>query len=497
MNKTINIITSTLPPVHGGRTSSLLRRARLFSKEGKKINIYTTNYNEEYEQVYKKFRQSNKINESINPVNIYDYYRGSMRGKRNNYLKLIKTEIKGNRDDVKRSANSNLIYSYQEGRIVMHVSHHKKSGEVKNVDFYSPNYKRSVKRAYVNSNGNVHKIRYFEAGTDKINTDVFVNVNLKPYAAKEYSYDDNKKLIVDRVILFDKKDDTKVFSTEAAFFEHWFSELFKPGDTIINDARLLDKSILNLDTNITKILQLHGSHLSEPTNLDSNVKKSFKVAFEGKWGENDKIVTLTEGQKKNIIARHPHLDGKVEVIPHARNTVAIKNKVKDKTIVIIARLAPEKRIDHAIIAFSEFSKVNPAYKLNIYGEGLHEVDLKKIVSKLNLNETINFKGVTKNPDEIFQEADFSLMCSTAEGFALTVLESITNGCPVISYDLYWGPSEILDANSGRLTKKSTPQSLCEEMLQEVVTPHNRNLTRKRSNKFSEEKFVSNWFSIIE
>ena len=52
----IYTITSTLPPVHGGRTKALLKRIKFLDEEMNIVNkIYTTNYNANYNEVYEKF----------------------------------------------------------------------------------------------------------------------------------------------------------------------------------------------------------------------------------------------------------------------------------------------------------------------------------------------------------------------------------------------------------------------------------------------------------
>jgi len=76
--KQILFVTSTLPPVHGGRTKSLLQRARIFTENNVKVKIYTTNYNQNYEYVYKNFIKDGIVNQDIEMCNIYDYYKGGL-----------------------------------------------------------------------------------------------------------------------------------------------------------------------------------------------------------------------------------------------------------------------------------------------------------------------------------------------------------------------------------------------------------------------------------
>ena len=52
----INTITSTLPPIHGGRTKALLKRIKFLDEEMNIVNkIYTTNYNANYKKYMMNF----------------------------------------------------------------------------------------------------------------------------------------------------------------------------------------------------------------------------------------------------------------------------------------------------------------------------------------------------------------------------------------------------------------------------------------------------------
>lgn len=57
----IYTVTTTLPPIHGGRTKSLLSRVKLLDKELETpTTILTTNYNAEYPEVYELFLKKKK-----------------------------------------------------------------------------------------------------------------------------------------------------------------------------------------------------------------------------------------------------------------------------------------------------------------------------------------------------------------------------------------------------------------------------------------------------
>ncbi|WP_145475112.1 alpha-glucosyltransferase N-terminal domain-containing protein [Staphylococcus pettenkoferi] len=72
-------ITSTLPPQHGGRTKSLLKRNKLITEHlNTEATIITTNYNADYPNIIKGFRDKKLINSSIYHENMYDWLSNHM-----------------------------------------------------------------------------------------------------------------------------------------------------------------------------------------------------------------------------------------------------------------------------------------------------------------------------------------------------------------------------------------------------------------------------------
>lgn len=73
--KKIYFVTNVLPKIHGGRTGSLLYRAKLLNSRGQNLTIISTNYNPNYPAVYQSFRDSKKVLHNTEFLNIYDYYK--------------------------------------------------------------------------------------------------------------------------------------------------------------------------------------------------------------------------------------------------------------------------------------------------------------------------------------------------------------------------------------------------------------------------------------
>ena len=77
--------------------------------------------------------------------------------------------------------------------------------------------------------------------------------------------------------------------------------------------------------------------------------------------------------------------------------------------------------------------------------------LKDLTTELGICDNVVFNTHTNQPERVFQHATASLLTTQYEGFGMTIMESIHNGCPVVSYDVRYGPSElIIDGENGLL-----------------------------------------------
>lgn len=180
-------------------------------------------------------------------------------------------------------------------------------------------------------------------------------------------------------------------------------------------------------------------------------------------------------RRKSIVIHNP------VVIP--KNKFSKPCSVREKKIVNVGRLHPQKNQHLLIEAFSLIYEQFDEYRLEIFGDGELKDELESLIIKKNLQGKAILKGTTQNIyDEVYTSSLF-VFSSDYEGMPNALLEAMALGVPCVSTDCKPGGARSLIKNgqNGFLVRRNDPKGLAVRMSQVLKN-------RKLAQRFADESY---------
>ena len=86
----------------------------------------------------------------------------------------------------------------------------------------------------------------------------------------------------------------------------------------------------------------------------------------------------------------------------------------------------------------------------MYGDGPEHGALQGLIDELGLDAHVVLRGLTDDPGHELDAASVFLSTSAFEGQGLSIAEALVHGCPVVAYDVRYGPRDLLADGGGVL-----------------------------------------------
>lgn len=175
----------------------------------------------------------------------------------------------------------------------------------------------------------------------------------------------------------------------------------------------------------------------------------------------DAIVSLTNTDK----SKYWKNDAKVHVIP---NPVIAKpasiSTCENKVVMAVGRLVAQKNFCSLLHAWQKVEALHPDWQLQIWGEGKQRPLLLQTIAELGLHNA-ELKGFSSQIIDQYAEASMLAVTSRYEGFGQMIIEAMTAGLPVVSYNCPCGPCDIISEGAdGFLVETGNDKALAERLI---------------------------------
>lgn len=155
-------------------------------------------------------------------------------------------------------------------------------------------------------------------------------------------------------------------------------------------------------------------------------------------------------------------------------------------LLSVGHLIERKGHHVAIEALAELAKSRPGVRLVVIGEGVERTSLTALAQRLGVADKVRLTGSLPNIDLLkwYSAADVLLLCSSREGWANVLLESMACGTPVVATDI-WGTPEVVAApEAGRLVAQRAGAAFAAGIETLLAAGVDRAATRRYAEGFS-------------
>lgn len=490
-----------LPERRTGIENASLLRNRVFEKElGITPTIITTKYNPRLNLQRQELLDYSLISENVDILNLYEYYQKTDLENVPFVTKELKTNTAWTYQNIRGTFNYR-VYNTKGQKMIYHACD--AMGRLKYNNVFHQGKK--VRREYFDSNGFLSKVQMVDSDSGSVSFETYYTVEGKVCIFKHIN---PKNRTAELIQLVDAQGQVYAsFDNENSFIDYWLQSVLKHDE---DNYLLIDKQRVYYPilkewhaSNVYRIPCIHSTHVKEGEHyLNGDINYNYKAVFEDVTVP-EAVVVLTDKQKQHIEERF-HDNQTFYSIPHAIETLPSPVDFQQREMysaVYLARFSDSKQHDSAVRVFQFVVAKIPEAKLYFYGGGRNRNEIRHLIRELHLENNIFLCDYETDVEKIYHKSQISISTSSIEGFSLFILESIAHGCPVISYDINYGPNELIENGfNGELIELNAEEAMARSIVQlfnnqNQLQQMSENAYRK-AKQFSSENVAEKWSVLI-
>lgn len=490
----------------GGITVGMFRRANEFIKKGYDVDLVTLN-SDNYKVIKKELVEMGRLSKEINIINIYDDIKEKNTRRKTSKSQLEFYDKETILDEKGYTVQKDEFEEKNYARYFLNGEYKKYKkwnvqGDLNHIDYFSNRHRTC--RYEFSSKGYIEKKIYFDINLNK-------EKQILHYTRDGYCYlsewVNTEKGKVQQQFLFDRNTNQAfLYNSNKTLHTSWLNEIClrqKDKPYLICDGIGSAEKVMGMRKDAAhSILSIRTNHFAFPHDFGSPIKTKHKPLLDNL--KNIEALTVLNKQQKEDIEKQFGDFGNIYVIPNSVNfRREYEKNNKPYLVSVCQRYDPIKQLDHAIRAFDIVVKNFPNAKLDFYGFGPDKKRLKNLVYELGLEENINIKGYITDTDEVYRKSALSLLTSRYEGFSNSLIESMVNQTPVISYDINYNPKNVItDGVDGYLIPKDNIELLADKIISAFNNPQKTTFIGEKARQkiienYSHDTVIKKWLDLFK
>lgn len=184
------------------------------------------------------------------------------------------------------------------------------------------------------------------------------------------------------------------------------------------------------------------------------------------------VWTLSEEENEELCEEYPEYAQLFRTIVQPYVTEAMLSlpdarAASSKTILSIARLTKQKRLDRLIRAFAHVRTADA--RLVICGEGEERAKLSALADQLGVKDRIELRGYVPDVSSAIREAALLVLTSDYEGLPAAALEAMGANCPVLTTNCFPSARSLIGDAPGCAIIEDDSPAVLGAMLDEMLS----------------------------
>jgi glycosyltransferase involved in cell wall biosynthesis len=245
------------------------------------------------------------------------------------------------------------------------------------------------------------------------------------------------------------------------------------------------------------IVTIGQEHMNAPSH-----KPGLRRQIETTYGKLDALAVLTVGDEQDYAQMLRGQRTKVARIGNALpESPSGRADPESKRVIAAGRYTRQKGFDLLIRAFEQVARMHPDWQLRIFGSGPELPQMRRLVADRGLYNHVLLMGRTDRLGREMTRSSIYVLSSRFEGFGMVIIEAMSHGMAVVSFDCPRGPSDIIaDGVDGTLVPAGDVDRLAAEVIALIEDEEKRRsygeAALRKSQAYSIELIGHQWRQLL-